>query len=412
MTSVEVYQDEALPRLVGEAHFTRSRGRLSTTFLYSPSYLAAGGRNIDPALHLVAGAQHLPRLLPAFADAAPDRWGRNLILKAERTAAREQGRAPRTLDELDFLLGVSDDTRQGALRFKLVGDDAFLGPPAKVPRLVALPELLRASDELDREHEPRNALKRLLDTGTTGLGGARPKASVLLDDGRLALAKFPHSADEWDVMAWEATALDLLDAIGVATPKRRLLRVGDRTVLLLRRFDRRADGTRRAYLSALSAVEAVDGQQRDYLDVADALRDLSASPKQDLADLFDRTVANVALGNTDDHLRNLGLLGSGNAWRLSPAFDVNPNPDLNRARATSILGADTFPSEADALTAFADACGLDASNAHERITAIAGRLSGWQATARANHVSEQELPLMAEAIEPRLSRLLLVGRGG
>ena len=223
MTTIEVVSDaNGSHRLVGQAHVTRSRGQVSTTFLYDPTYLADGGMNIDPALSLVPGAQYQSGLIGAFADSAPDRWGRNLIRKAERSRAREEGRVPRQLDDLDFLLGVSDDTRQGALRFRPPGSEEFLGEPSRVPRLVALPELLHASDELASDDAPSNAVKRLLDTGTTGLGGARPKASVRLDDGGLAIAKFPHSSDSWDVMAWEATALDLLETAGVRTPQHQL----------------------------------------------------------------------------------------------------------------------------------------------------------------------------------------------
>jgi len=203
MTTIEIVSDaNGSHRLVGQAHVTRSRGQVSTTFLYDPAYLADGGMNIDPGLSLVPGAQYHPGLVGAFADSAPDRWGRNLIRKAERSRAREEGRVPRHLDDLDFLLGVSDDTRQGALRFRPPGSDEFLGEPSRVPRLVALPELLHASDELASDDDPSDAVKRLLDTGTTGLGGARPKASVRLDDGSPAIAKFPHSSDSWDVMAW------------------------------------------------------------------------------------------------------------------------------------------------------------------------------------------------------------------
>ena len=211
MTAVEVFIDAAgAPRLVGQARVARARGRVSTTFLYDPAYLADGGANLDPALLLAPGAQHQDGLVRAFADSAPDRWGRNLIRKAERSRAREEGRVPRRLDDLDFLLGAGDDTRQGALRFRLLGHDEFLGEPSRIPRLIALPELLRAGDELASDDDPSDALKRLLDTGTTGLGGARPKASVRLDDGGLAIAKFPHAGDSWDVMAWEATSLDLM----------------------------------------------------------------------------------------------------------------------------------------------------------------------------------------------------------
>jgi serine/threonine-protein kinase HipA len=411
MTTVEVLVGEARSvRVVGQAHVTRARGQISTTFLYDPTYLADGGMNVDPALLLVAGSQHQGGLVRAFGDSAPDRWGRNLIEKAERARAREEHRMPRRLDDLDFLLGVSDDTRQGALRFRLPGHDAFLGKPSSVPRLISLPELLRASDELASDDDPSDAVKQLLDTGTTGLGGARPKASVRLDDGSLAIAKFPHSSDGWDVMAWEATALDLLEGTGLRVPERRLTRVGDRSVLILRRFDRASTGARVGYISAMTATGSVDGEHRDYADITDAMRDISRSPRHDHHELYDRVVAAVALGNTDDHLRNHGFLADRGHWTLSPAFDVNPNPDLARNRSTSIMGADTFPEEIDGLLALAEACSLTIDRARERLGRIAEALSGWQDRARANRVTEREIAMMAESITPRLDAVAGAGR--
>ncbi|WP_454117647.1 type II toxin-antitoxin system HipA family toxin [Microbacterium lacticum] len=406
MTTVEVFADRAgLPLLVGQAHVTRQRGRISTTFLYDASYLAGDGTSIDPALPLVSGAQHQTGLVRAFADSAPDRWGRNLIEKAERSRARTENRAPRRLDDLDFLLGVSDDTRQGALRYRLVGSDVFTGPPSHVPQLISLPELLHAADELATDADPSAAVKQLLDTGTTGLGGARPKASVRLEDGALAIAKFPHSSDRWDVMAWEATALDLLEAAGARTPQRRLTRVGERSVLLLRRFDRDDQQHRVGYISAMTALGASDGDHRDYADIAGAIRDLSRSPKADHHELFDRVVASVALGNTDDHLRNHGFLADHGSWTLSPAFDVNPTPDPWRARATSIMGADALPDEAEALLALSEECGLTLAQARERIARISSALGDWRAAARRNQLREEEITMMAESIGPRLEAL-------
>ncbi|WP_029068588.1 type II toxin-antitoxin system HipA family toxin [Jonesia quinghaiensis] len=406
MTAVEVFIDRAgSPLLVGQAYFTRQRGRLSTTFLYDAGYLAGDGTSIDPALPLVTGAQHQPGLVRAFADSAPDRWGRNLIEKAERSRARLEGRAPRRLDDLDFLLGVSDDTRQGALRYRRVGEDVFMGPPAHVPQLISLPELLNAADELASDADPAAAVKQLLDTGTTGLGGARPKASIRLEDGVLGIAKFPHSSDQWDVMAWEATALDLLEAAGIKVPQRRLTRVGERSVLILRRFDRADQGGRLGYISVMTALGANDGDHRDYADIAGTVRDLSRSPKSDLHELFDRTVASVALGNTDDHLRNHGFLADRGAWTLSPAFDVNPNPDLWRARATSIMGADTISDEAGALLALADECDLSIEQASDRVLRITKIISGWQEAARRNRISEQEITMMSLSIGPRLEAI-------
>jgi len=402
MITVDVLVDEAgRTRLVGQAFVTRTRGQVSTTFLYAPEYLADGGMAIDPALPLVSGAQHQNGLVRAFADSAPDRWGRNLIEKAERTRAREEKRVPRGLDDLDFLLGVSDNTRHGALRFRLPGNEGFLGGPSSVPRLISLPELLHASDELSSGDDSSAALKQLLDTGTTGLGGARPKASVRLDDGALAIAKFPHGSDQWDVMAWEATALDLMEAAGIRTPQRKLVRVGERSVLILRRFDRTSAGDRVGYISAMTATGSTDGEQRDYADVAEAMRDLSRSPKADHHELFDRVVASVALGNTDDHLRNHGFLADRGSWAMSPVFDVNPNPDLARSRATSIMGADSYPHEVDGLLALAEECSLTPAHARERIGRVAGALAGWRDAARKNLIVEREIAMMAGSIDPR-----------
>ena len=392
MTAVEVFIDAAgAPRLVGQARVARARGRVSTTFLYDPAYLADGGANLDPALLLAPGAQHQDGLVRAFADSAPDRWGRNLIRKAERSRAREEGRVPRRLDDLDFLLGAGDDTRQGALRFRLLGHDEFLGEPSRIPRLIALPELLRASDELASDDDPSDALKRLLDTGTTGLGGARPKASVRLDDGGLAIAKFPHAGDSWDVMAWEATSLDLMEEAGIRTPRRRLTRVGGRSVLILRRFDRTSTGARIGYISAMTAVGSSDGEQRDYADIAEAMRDLSRSPRQ------------------DHHLRNHGFLADRGAWRLSPAFDVNPNPDPLRSRSTSIMGADVIPDEIEGHLALAEDCSLTVRAARRRMSEIAASLAHWRERARANRILEREIAMMADSIGPRLEA---VARGG
>lgn len=409
MTDIEVWlsrqRGDRGDLRVGTAHVTRVRGRLSTTFLYSPDYLAAGGRGIDPALALDPGAQYVPGLPRAFLDTAPDRWGRNLIDKAERLRARDEGRVSRSLDDLDYLLGVSDDTRQGALRFRAAGSSDFAGPPAEVPPLLALPALLRASERVLGEDDAAGALKQLLDTGTTGLGGARPKASVVLEDGGLALAKFPHQGDRWDVMGWEAVAIDLLRAAGVRAPEARLVPVGSVSALVLRRFDRDGGG-RIPYFSAMTALEASDGQSRDYVELAQAVRDLSAEPRADLRELYRRVAASVALGNTDDHLRNHGFVGARGGWRLSPAFDVNPNPVLGARRATSVAGADAFPEEVEGLAALAEDCDLSASEAAGVVREVSDAVADWASAARRRGLAAREAALMGEAIGPRLEALV------
>jgi serine/threonine-protein kinase HipA len=197
--------------LAGRAQFHRSRGRLSsTTFQYDPTYFQhVAAYPLDPALPLVSGTLQTPGLPGAFADSAPDRWGRNLIAKRERALARRESRRPQDFDDADFLAGVSDATRQGAIRFRAGSrvDD----PGHDVPRLIHLPELLHAADVAARGRgaDELDAVKTLLAAGTGSLGGARPKAAVLGTDGHQLIAKFPHHDDDWDVMAWEATALEL-----------------------------------------------------------------------------------------------------------------------------------------------------------------------------------------------------------
>lgn len=413
MTTLEVHLEQhGQTRLVGQAYFTRQRGRITTTFRYDLSYLANGGMSIEPSLPLVSGSQYQNSLIRAFADSAPDRWGRNIIEKSEYLQAREEGRAARRLDDLDFLLGVSDNTRQGALRYRLPGEESFLGAASQVPQMVSLPQLLHASEELASDSDSTQAIKQLLDTGTTGLGGARPKASLRLTDGSLAIAKFPHASDQWDVMAWEATALDLLELSGIRTPQRLLTHVGDRSVLVLRRFDRSNAGDRLGYISAMTALAASDGEQHDYSEIADAVRDLSYSPREDHQELFDRVVAYVALGNTDDHLRNHGFLLERHSWALSPAFDVNPNPDLGRPRATSIMGADTLSEEAEALLAFSDECDVSLDDARERICAMGSMLSAWREYAQRNGIRNREIAMMSEAIFPRIEAIVNAARSG
>lgn len=272
--------------------------------------------------------------------------------------------------------------------------------------------MLRAADEVASDEDPARAIKQLLDTGTTGLGGARPKASVRLEDSSLAIAKFPHGSDQWDVMAWEATALDLMAAAGIRTPRRRLTRVGGRSVLILRRFDRTDVGRRIGYISAMTALGSTDGEHRDYADIAEAIRDLSLSTRADHHELFDRVVASAALGNTDDHLRNHGFLAERGSWTLSPAFDVNPTPDPWQTRATSIMGADAPPDEADALLAFAEDCSLDTAHARERMRRVVGALTSWHDVARSNGVRAREITMMAESIQPRLEAVLAAATAG
>lgn len=386
-------------QLVGQA-FTQARhGRLTTTFTYDAAYLTAPrAYPVDPELPLADGLWPVTAALPrSFLDAAPDRWGRNLIDHRVTADARRLGTPAPTLTDADYLLGVSDKPRQGELRFKRSPDGQFEHPADDVPPLVGLPDLqAAAASVVAGDASADQAVNTLLDVGSASLGGARPKASVY-DGDRLMIAKFAHAHDKWDVMAWEATALDLAQAAGVDVPRHALRQIGGEAVLLTQRFDR--DGDQRiGYMSAMTLCQADDGEQRDYLDVAERLAAVSADSAADLDQLWRRIAFGIAMNNTDDHLRNHGLLRQRKGWRLSPAFDINPNPVPDAAHATATGGATRGSETASALVDVAPLFGLTQTRVSQVLAEILDATSAWRATAGANGISATEAGRFADAI--------------
>jgi serine/threonine-protein kinase HipA len=377
----------------GTIHVETAR-TLSSTFTYDPAYLARrDSYPIDPQLRLQTGPNHVRGLPGTFSDAAPDRWGRNLI---RRRASKQGNREP---SELDFLLGVSDDTRQGSLRFRHDADGPYLADHVDTPKLIQMPRLLRAADRVARSAETDDDIRTLLEAGTASLGGARPKASVAADD-HLHIAKFPHYQDRWDVMAWESTALDLAEQAGINTAKHRILQFDEGAVLLLERFDR--DGrTRIGYMSAMALLGARDGQSMDYLDIADEMAILSASPKSDLRELWTRMAFNVAINNTDDHLRNHGFIRTASGWRLAPAFDLNPNPGAG-VRQTSIAGEIEKAGCAEAVLESAAVFGLSPDDTANITSRIGAALRSWRQIAARNGVRKSKLDEFETAISPEI----------
>ncbi len=262
--------------------------------------------------------------------------------RAERRRAEKEGTAPRALREIDYLLLVNDEARQGALRFSEKEDGPFLAErgSAPIPPLIELPRLLSASERVADDTDTEEDLRLLLAPGSS-LGGARPKASVRDRDGRLAIAKFPNKGDEYNAVLWEALALTLAGKAGIAIPEWRLESVADRSVLLLRRLDR-TKGARVPFLSAMSMLGARDNEPRSYLEFVDALRQHGAAPKDDMHALWRRIVFSILISNTDDHLRNHGFLYAGaQGWRLAPAYDLNPVPtDIKPRVLTTCISLD------------------------------------------------------------------------
>lgn len=398
-TTVNVSLDQTGdPVPVGTAYIDTRRGTTATTFEYRPDYLARPSSwSVSPDLPHAYARATTHGLPGAMADGAPDRWGRRLIDKRHRALA-PIGATPRTMTDADYLLGVSDITRQGALRYAIPGDPTFLAGGVTVPQLLSLPALLDAARHVERGTDDAAAIKALLDAGSGSLGGARPKASVQ-DRGHLLIAKFPHAGDDWAVMAWEKTALDLAELAGLRVPPRRLVPVGKDAVLALDRFDR--DGDRRIpYISAMTMLGSTDGSDHDYLELAEALSDHGSDVVADLNELWRRMALSVAINNTDDHLRNHGFVFARNGWKLAPMFDVNPNPDPGAERVTSIAGSTTSVDAHAALMGAAETFRLTrgaAIDAWDRVLEAVGR---WKEIASANGVAAIEI----RRFEPVLTR--------
>jgi serine/threonine-protein kinase HipA len=403
---VFVYVDlDGVPHLVGRLWAYMRKDKESATFEYDTSWLKNNHRfALEPALSLGPGPFHTPADTPMFGaigDSAPDRWGRSLMRRLERRRAEREGRIPRTLHEIDYLLLVDDEARAGALRFAEQAGGPFLRQEktTRIPPLLELPRLLSAVERVLDEAETDEDLLLLFASGSS-LGGARPKASVREKDGHLAIAKFPRKDDEVNTVLWEAVALGLARKAGIVVPSARVERIAGKPVLLLRRFDRK-EHRRIPFLSAMSMLTANDNETRSYLEIVDALRQYGAAPTADIEALWRRLVFNILVSNTDDHLRNHGFLyENSTGWRLSPAYDLNPVPtDLKpRILTTAINETDTtasFPLAMEVAAYFT----LSGTKARKIATDIAKVVAKWRNEAARHGISKSEINRMASAFE-------------
>ena len=404
-TELLVYVDlEGQPQLVGRLWVRARKGRESATFEYDRSWLKHPVRfALEPALVLSHGPQHTAagrRIFGAIGDSAPDRWGRLLIQREERRKAREAKRDPHTLNEIDYLIAVSDIARQGALRFAEEEGGPFLATGVQIPPLVRLASLLDASLRLSADGGTDEDLTLLLAPGSS-LGGARPKASIIDDqDGQLAVAKFPKDDDLIPVIQWEAAALSLAAKAGIPTPKWRIEKTGQRQVLLLRRFDRVKEH-RIPFLSAMSMLDAQDNDQRSYMEIADALRQYGAKPEEDCAELWRRIVFSILISNSDDHLRNHGFLyDPAGGWRLAPAYDLNPVPvDIKPRILTTAIDEADGTASLDLAFAVAEHFGLKPDKARKTASEVGKAVKNWHPTAKALGLSVDQISRMASAFE-------------
>jgi serine/threonine-protein kinase HipA len=396
------------PTRVGVLHAIAARGKEIFSFEYDEAWLAAGHRTaLDPSLRLGPGPQFVAGgrvSFGLFLDSSPDRWGRVLMQRREAQLAREEQRKPARLLELDYLLGVYDGHRMGALRYRF-GGAPFLDDHTELasPPWTSLRDLEAASLHLEHDEEGRDPrygkwLRMLIAPGRS-LGGARPKASVLDEHGQLWIAKFPSALDDHDIGAWESVVSTLAVRAGVVMAEARCIRFGGKHhTFLTKRFDRTNDHGRIHFASAMTLLARADGEEgASYLDIAGVLIQQGAHAASDLEELWRRIVFSVCASNVDDHLRNHGFLLEPRGWALAPAYDVNPVPtsggltlnisetdnaqDLALVREVAALFR-IAPKRADAI-----------------IAEVVAAVRGWRAEAKALGLSRTEQDRVEPAFE-------------
>jgi serine/threonine-protein kinase HipA len=337
---LEVYADWQPidePLLVGVLTFSDSSRGGVFSFAYDKTFLTSQYRlQIDPLLTLHAGELYndeADKNFRAFLDSSPDRWGRILMQRKAAIECRKGIRPSSRLTELDYLLGVHDSYRMGGIRFKRAGSIHFLDNNAEfaAPPMASLRELEHAAMQIEKDDniesdEYYRWLKMLMSPGSS-LGGARPKACVTDENDHLWIAKFPNLDDSFDVGAWEMVCYELALAAGVEMFPSEIRRFSTQHhTFLTKRFDRVGD-KRLHFSSAMTQLQYYDGELShgaSYLEIAEFLSNQGSQTKTDLAQLWRRIVFNIAVSNTDDHLRNHGFLLTNKGWKLSPAYDLNP----------------------------------------------------------------------------------------
>lgn len=327
------------PLLMGVLHSDRLKGKEVFSFEYIDEWLKNGpAQLLDPSLQLYTGLHYLNDVqdnFGIFLDSSPDRWGRILMRRREAALARNENREEKKLFETDYLLGVYDGHRMGALRFKLEDDGPFLNDNKNMasPPWTSLRELEQISlrledDDVIDDPEYLKWLSMLIAPGAS-LGGARPKASIVDNDGNLWIAKFPSRNDQGDIGGWEIVTYELAILAGINMAESKAQKFSsDYYTFLTKRFDRGNNGQRIHFASAMTILGYIDGQDHSdgasYLELVDFIQKNGANVDQDLEQLWRRIVFSICVTNTDDHLRNHGFLLTNDGWVLSPAYDINP----------------------------------------------------------------------------------------
>ena len=398
-------------RLVGELSYESLRGSDSYGFCYNNEWLKDYGSlflgddlNNYPGLQYTAPGKDI---FGCFSDALPDRWGRTLINRREQILAKEENRPVRRLSSFDYLVGIEDYSRMGGLRFKesLEGEYINTSEVLRIPPLTDIRELIAASSEIEKSEEEnhlpeRRWIEQLIQPGSS-LGGARPKASVIDENKILYIAKFPSRKDDYDTGLWEHFSHLLAKMAGIHAAETRVIFTNDKYhTLLSRRFDRKEDGKRIHFASAMTLLGLNDGDNANtghgYLDIVDFILQNCTNVEDNLQELYRRVAFNICIGNSDDHFRNHGFLLTPRGWTLSPAYDMNPT--LNNQQSLLISESSC---ESD-LMILIDACEnymLSRDTAEKIISEVVDAMKDWRRIAIRLNISKREIDLFSQRFD-------------
>lgn len=413
-TDIYVYADWiglSQPTLVGILSAHQARGRKAFSFEYDKEWLKRKGqRLIDPDIEFYSGQQfpNNKENFGVFLDSMPDSWGRTLMKRREAQLAKVNETKAKTLYDIDFLLGVFDETRMGAFRFKLDPNGDFLDNDTEksTPPWSTVRELQQAvvHYENDQENEAINKWLKLLIAPGSSLGGARPKANIIDENSELWIAKFPSKNDTIDKAAWEFLTYRLAINAGVEMAECRMEKVsGQYHTFFTKRFDR--IGTDRIHFSSAMTMtgnneDTIRDNPASYLDIVEFIQDNGCRVDENLAQLWRRIVFNIAVSNTDDHLRNHGFILNDDGWKLSPAYDLNPSIDkdglaLNIDMHNNALDFDLAKSVGEYFR-------LNDSQMDSIIAEVLTAVKDWESIAKEIGVSRAEQELMRSAFRTEI----------
>lgn len=398
------------PEKIGELGYDRIRGNATYTFEYEASWMNRSKVKLSADLSEFPGIQHKSGDIFLFlADALPDRWGRRLIDKRERILAEKENRIPRTFNDFDYLIHVDDQSRMGGLRFFMGGVSvgaANNGMP--VPPVAGLREFVDIANKYELADKngkmpDEKWLNNVLIKGSS-LGGARPKANVVDEDGHLCIAKIPSINDDYDIALWEHFAHCLAKKAGIDAAQTRLLKLDGVKyhTMLSRRFDRTSDNRRIHFASAMTLAGLPDGADADsghgYMDIADIFFGDAgtAEPEKDVRELYRRIAFNICIGNHDDHFRNHGFLLGRQGWRLSPAYDMNPT---NFVTQSLLISSESNESSLRLLLASSDSYMIEHSDAEHIVCEVKAVVKCWREVATSCGISKSEQGRFAKRLD-------------